>query len=159
MAPRRASEQGLFHAAAAPGELDERQKLWLAHGERFTADYADENPGKRPPRWWEYSRPSPEPRLRVGGVGTALYEHLMRTEGYPRLDYKIGIPAKWISRSDKQRMPFKGCGCCQAVDPSDPPRFESQAAYLRRLKLLLPDEERRLGPADFEPEVVPGARE
>jgi hypothetical protein len=41
-----------------------------------------------------------------------------------------------------------------ALDPSDPPRFESEAAYLRRLKLLLPGEARRLRPRDFIPEAV-----
>jgi hypothetical protein len=40
------------------------------------------------------------------------------------------------------------------VNPDDPPRFESQASYLRRFGLLLPGEERRLGPSDFEPEVI-----
>ena len=41
-----------------------------------------------------------------------------------------------------------------AIDPTDPPRYEAQAAYLKRHKLLLPGEERRLAPADFEPEEV-----
>jgi hypothetical protein len=41
-----------------------------------------------------------------------------------------------------------------AIDPNNPPRFESQAAYLERHGLLSPEERRRL-PADaFEPELV-----
>ena len=39
-------------------------------------------------------------------------------------------------------------------DPNDPPKFESQAAYLKRHGLLEPGEERRLNPADFEPEII-----
>ena len=35
-----------------------------------------------------------------------------------------------------------------------PPRYEAQAAYLKRNGLLLRGEEARLGPADFEPEEV-----
>ena len=45
---------------------------------------------------------------------------------------------------------FKGA----AIDPNDPPRFESQATYLRRLGLFLAGEERRLRKADFEAETV-----
>ena len=42
----------------------------------------------------------------------------------------------------------------KAIDKSNPPRFESQASYLRRLGLLAPGEERRVKPAAFEPEIV-----
>ena len=41
-----------------------------------------------------------------------------------------------------------------AIDPEDPPRYESQATYLKRLDLLLPGELKRLTSADFEPELV-----
>jgi len=41
-----------------------------------------------------------------------------------------------------------------AIDPTDPPVFESEAAYLKRLDLLLTGEEARL-PADaFDDEVI-----
>jgi hypothetical protein len=143
-----------FLPGAPPGGLDSRQLLWRDHADRIIAEYAEEHPGKRPPRWWEYTRPKPAPRQRVGGVGTAVYEHLMRSSGFPQLDCKIGIPAKWISRRDKDWLPFKGCPCCEAVDPADPPKFEAQAVYLQRLNLLLLGEAKRLRPADFEPELV-----
>jgi hypothetical protein len=45
---------------------------------------------------------------------------------------------------------FKGV----AIDPNDPPTFESQAAYLKRHGLFLAGEERRLKKSDFEPETV-----
>jgi hypothetical protein len=41
-----------------------------------------------------------------------------------------------------------------AIDPNDPPTFESQAAYLKRHGLLLAGEERRLKKADWEPEIA-----
>ncbi len=40
------------------------------------------------------------------------------------------------------------------VDPSDPPRFESQANYLRRLGLFLAGEQARPRAADFERETI-----
>jgi len=41
-----------------------------------------------------------------------------------------------------------------AIDPNDPPTFESQAAYLKRHGLLLAGEERRLRKVDWEAEAV-----
>ena len=41
-----------------------------------------------------------------------------------------------------------------AIDPDDPPRYESEASYLQRLDLLLPGELERLTEADFEPELI-----
>lgn len=45
---------------------------------------------------------------------------------------------------------FAGVGC----DPRDPPRFESQPAYLARHDLLSPAERGRLGAVDFQPETL-----
>jgi len=42
----------------------------------------------------------------------------------------------------------------ESFDYANPPVFESQAAFLRRLGLLLPGELRRLKASDFEPEAV-----
>jgi hypothetical protein len=41
-----------------------------------------------------------------------------------------------------------------AIDPDDPPNFESQAAYLKRHGLFLAGEERRLKKADWEAEAI-----
>ena len=40
-----------------------------------------------------------------------------------------------------------------ALDPDDPPRFESQASYLKRHGLLTKAEEKQLTDKDFEPYV------
>jgi hypothetical protein len=45
---------------------------------------------------------------------------------------------------------FKGV----AIDPEDPPTFESQAAYLKRHGQFLTGEARRLKKADWEPAVI-----
>jgi hypothetical protein len=39
-----------------------------------------------------------------------------------------------------------------AVDPANPPTFESEATYLGRHELLLPGERRRLSEDDFAPQ-------
>jgi hypothetical protein len=42
---------------------------------------------------------------------------------------------------------------CVGIDFDDPPLFEAQASYLKRHGLLSKAEEKRLKPADFEPET------
>jgi hypothetical protein len=106
----------------------------------------------------------PEPRLRVGGIGTPAFEVLAVVP-----TYSLGIPNVWISQRQVNyysgiavdihgnpigdRYPnnaFKGV----AVDRSDPPTFESQATYLKRLGLLLAGEGRRLKKSDWEAEAA-----
>jgi hypothetical protein len=42
----------------------------------------------------------------------------------------------------------------ETLSSVNPPLFESEAAYLKRLGLLLPGEARRLGKMDYEPECI-----
>jgi hypothetical protein len=82
--------------------------------------------------------------------------------------FSYGLPSVWITRwqvkyytgiaVDIKGNPignsfasseFKGV----AIDPDDPPTFESQAAYLKRHGLFLACE-RRLKKADWEPEAI-----
>jgi hypothetical protein len=84
-------------------------------------------------------------------------------------EFECGIPAHWVTEweeryysgraKDVQGNPigsafpeghFEG----RAIDPADPPRFESQAAYLGRHCLLFPNERLRLKPMDFQPEAI-----
>jgi hypothetical protein len=138
-----------------------------------------DHPGARPRCWWDYSAPRqpsgswpgwwldgklPEPRLRLGGVGTPVHEVLAYVPGF-----EYGLPVLWVERwmaeyyngraRDVHGKPigtshkpgdFKGV----PIDPDDPPVFESQAAYLERHGLLLPGERRRLRKVDLEPERV-----
>jgi hypothetical protein len=82
--------------------------------------------------------------------------------------FRYGLPAIWISQRDVKyysgtavdihgapigdRYPsnFKGV----AIDPNDPPTFESQAVYLKRHGLFIAGEERRLRKADWEAEAI-----
>ena len=98
------------------------ERAWEVLGPTATAEHARHHPGCRPALWWRHTAPEPE-RRQLGGTGR-------RSAMGPI----YGLP--WLLE----------------IDPDDPPRFESQAAYLRRLGLLLPGE--RPPPAAFEPEAA-----
>jgi len=136
--------------------------IWLEIGEVVVADFAAEFPGKRPSAWWSFD--APEPRHRIGGRGDRSDGHLNITQ-----HFEFGLPQSWIkpwhveyfngrSRDvDGERIGrefHEGDFTGVAVDPNDLPTFESQAAFLKRLDLLMPDEEARLTARDFEPEAI-----
>jgi hypothetical protein len=123
---------------------DTTKQLWEQHGATVIAEFVKENPGTRPPLFWEHDAPRlpmgtfpgwfvdgklPMPRERIGGTGTAAYEV---TSVMPSFWY--GIPDCWI-----------------AIEKGDEPVFESQASYLKRHGLLFDGEERR---SDFSPEII-----
>lgn len=164
-----------FVKYAPDGEL---AALWAANSEGIVSEHVANYKGTRPARWWQFESPRiplgtypdawfdgklPEPRQRLGGIGTPAFEVLAYK---PR--YSFGLPVDWITpwqvkwyggtAVDIRGNPigslvptdFKGV----AIDPNDPPIFESQAAFLKRHGLFLPGEERRLRKADFEAETV-----
>jgi hypothetical protein len=120
--------------------------FWREHSEAIVAEHVAKHPGTRPLRWWEYSAPGP--RQRLGGIGTPCSEVLAHA---PR--FALGVPVDWVSESDIETWPHLRTKA-KPIDPNDPPTFESQASYLKRLGLLLPGEARRLRPRDFEPDAV-----
>src|SRR5882762_9486731 len=141
---------------------DELAALWATHSERIVADHVAVYPGTRPARWWKYE--AVEPRRRLGGIGTPASDVL----AYVPI-FSCGLPSIWINQRQVkyysgiavdihgipigERLPsndFHGV----AIDPDDPPTFESQAAYLKRHGLFLAGEERRLRKADWEAEVI-----
>jgi hypothetical protein len=155
---------------------DEIREAWERHGEFILAAWVRKHPGTRPSYWWEFNAPRqpvgrfpgwyydgklPEPRRRLGGVGTPKHEVLAYV---PR--YEFGVPASWTNRwevklyggrvrgNDGKPLFKKGDFKGVVPDGADPPVFESQANYLKRHNLLLPGEAPRLTPRDFEPEVL-----
>jgi hypothetical protein len=150
-------------------------QAWQDFGESILSDYIKQHPGKRPWKWWRVDSPRwqrkfgawfddtlPDPRLRVGGIGTETYEVLSVKPWF-----NFGIPLSFIDKwsedyyngraKDKDGNPiksqckpgdFKGIG----IDFDDPPMFEAEASYLKRHNLLLKSEEKRLKSGDFEPE-------
>jgi hypothetical protein len=122
------------------GSEEARRKFWREYSDMVVRWHARHWPGTRPRLWWRYD--SPQPRRRVGGIGTPLHE----CTAYALLLHD-GIPADW-------RRPGDGFSRGVPIDRRDPPRFESQASYLRRHGLLLPGERERLRPRDFWAEAI-----
>ena len=118
-----------------------RKKLWQEHGQAVMRWWARNFPGRRPDSWWEWA--APEPRRRVGGTGEPV-----PGETWPH-DFHLGIPSDWHDDPEDCEL-FGG----EPVDETDPPLFESQAAYLKRLGLLEPGELRRIGKGAMEPEAM-----
>jgi hypothetical protein len=137
-----------FDVPPPPGAPDRRfdlKEFWLAHRETIVAEHVAERPGTRPTRWWDFE--APERRQRVGGVGSTWQDVYDWDRGIPvrRVWYRLG-DLNW-----HQGMRSRGL---TPMDPLDPPKFESEAAYLRRLGLFIAGEEERLSEADFAPEVI-----
>ncbi len=95
-------------------------RYWRKHGAAIVEEFASKEPGRRPAIWWQ--RNAPEPRQRLSGIGVEAHTRLAYA---PHLDY--GIESRFID-----------------VDDNDPPTFESEHVYLRRLDLLLPGEAGRI---------------
>lgn len=115
---------------------DAFSERWRAVRKELLAMWISEQPGTRPFAWWLIDAPragaGPQPRQHVGGSGRIA---------------TVGVyPETIVARA--------GAPCFEFVDPDDPPRIESEAAYLRRLSLLLPEESRALKRRDFEPELL-----
>lgn len=121
------------------------RRLWGMLGDEIIEEHVQEYPGTRPLRWWQFA--APEPRRRLGGVGTPSHERMADVERYV-----LGVPDQWITRKQvgfyREHM-ATDLGV-PALDPDDPPTFESEAAYLERHALLQPGERRRLTDEDFE---------
>lgn len=91
--------------------------LWVTHGAEIVAEWAETAPGTRPAAWWKYD--APENRQRLGGKGTPASD-VSANAPY----FVLGVPADWA----------------EDFDPTDPPMFESQAAFLKRHGLMLAGE-------------------
>ena len=116
------------------------RKIWGEIGAEILAEWVETSPGTRPCMWWRCD--APEPRLRLGGRATSAGE-----------ECSLGMPISWIGDFFIDHGDFAG----ERFDPSAPPTFESQAAYLKRNGLLLEREGARLTAADFLPEPLPAA--
>lgn len=125
------------------------KKLWRAYRDEFLPKWISKNPCTRPSPWWQHDAPKwtddpwpgcyyhgtfAIPRQKLGGTGTPQYEVLSIVPSFSK-----GIPT-----------------LIDDIDPEDPPRYESEAAYLQRLNLLTPAEIRHLEkhPELLEPEIV-----
>ena len=137
--------------------------------DEILAAWTADAPGTRPSFWWKFDAPRqplgtfpgcfwdgklPEPRRRLGGIGTPSHECLAYK---PHYDY--GLPAHWVKKWESDYYNSEGDFEGVAIDPENPPKYESEAAYLERHALFLPGEKKRLQKADFEPELITPADE
>jgi len=90
-------------------------ELWREHRAELLGEFIEAHPGRRPYAWWLHDCPSRAERLKLGGSGEP-----------------------GASRDYDRVFGYFEC------DPADPPRVESEAAFLKRLGLLLPGEEKRI---------------
>lgn len=150
-------------ASAMGGSHPSLQEVFEAHEGEVLEEWINTRPGTRPTCWWKWTAPrhGNRPyalRQRLGGAGTSRIDWAEAVNlEHACLDLAFGIPTHWIDAAEipwlRQRDP---AGHLDLVpfDPTDPPVFEAQAAFLRRHSLLLPEEAERLTDADFEPEPV-----
>ncbi len=94
-------------------EDSEIKKLWDVSREEILSDWIRAKPGTRPLLWWRLD--SPGNRERIGGNGRLLSEKYSAILQY----WEKGIFTGW-----------------DWIDETDPPTFESEAAYLDRHGLL-----------------------
>lgn len=109
------------------------RRFWLEVRDDLLEEWTEEHPGTRPSTWWTLDAPRwddpyvgcfyhglmPSPRrLLMGCSGIPAYEVMNYVP-----QFRFGIATQWLR-----------------VDPANPPRFESQAAYLDRHGLMGPSE-------------------
>ena len=132
----------LFAASA-----DRSRDLWRQHREPILTVWMAAHPGTRPAAWWWYDAPEPH-RRRVGGIGDGI-----EVFGHGQA-YDCGIPRYWVQDGDDDPDAARDPDDGTSIDPEDPPRFESQAAYLDHHQLLTREERGRLRRKDFERDAI-----
>ena len=139
-------------------------EVWLELRDEVLEAWIKRRPGTRPERWWTYEAPE-EGRHRLGGTGTPEAEVHAGETGLV-----MGIPELWVSAWDVSfyngrmknvdgepigREHSEGDFPHDAIDPADPPLYESQAVYLDRHSLLTDAERAVLDAQGWpEPEAV-----
>jgi hypothetical protein len=142
-------------------DVDAKQRILDSCKDFILDEWTRQRPGTRPSWWW---LSAPEVRRRLSGIGDVASDFLAYA---PELEY--GIPVffldPWLCDyyrgkakdvngdpigSEYREGDFKG----QSINQKDPPKFESQAAFLQRHNLLTPEEKRRLRKKDYEPEII-----
>lgn len=113
----------------AAGPNGERD-LWLQHEAPLLTEWIAAHPGTRPAAWWRFT--APEGRRQVSG------EPIERGALHDQLD-EAGLPVA-LSYFEHGRV-----------------SFESQAACLRRLRLLAADELAAVPASALRPEAIPAS--
>ena len=133
----------------------EIEKLWRDNRTDVLSWWVQNKPCTRPTAWWKYDSARqvisdfppdvwnfPAVRQRLGGIGTPAYEVLNVVPSFC-----LGLPDNWDSFGSERVI---------AIDPDNPPLYESQAAYLQLHGLLTTAEKAHLKkhPDLLQPEAV-----
>lgn len=164
------------------------EEAWRLCRETILRRWVRARPGTRPEAWWHWDAPRwegdpfedcwyhgtlPLPRQRIGGTGTPAYEALAYGPSFTK-----GIPDRFVTRGDVELYNGRSLGVDgkplyarhraryyqegdfphEAWDPEDPPLYEAEATYLKRLGLLFEGEEERIPAEGWEPEPAPESR-
>ena len=133
---------GTSNTGASSSGLVGRQPQ--TYGQCWVADVMDiwavAHPGRRPPLFWSQTSPRPF-RERLGGTGAPAAAW---TAYVPR--WHLGVPCDWLWAGRDLPPDTEN-----HARPDDPPVYESQAAALKRMGMLLPGECRRLTKAAYAP--------
>lgn len=143
------------------------KKAWKSYGKELLKQWIKVKPCTRPWGWWKYAA-SDKARKRLGGTGDPASDFLSYA---PHFEY--GVPTTWITKFDVEYyngrardvhgeiIPtnykggnFKGV----AIDPKNPPCYQSETAFLLQHNLLTVGERKHLEkhPELLEPEPVDG---
>jgi hypothetical protein len=115
-------------------------ELWKAHGAAYLAQHIKVYPGTRPAPWWRFDAPEPL-RERIGGIGTPR----------PSNQRHLGVELLWVTA---ENATWWGEPAGPAIDPANPPIFESQATFLDRHGFLTAAERAKLTDDDFATEAI-----
>jgi hypothetical protein len=113
-----------FYTRAGVLDLDTTREAWEALRAELLPAYVAEHPGRRPAAWWQFDSPEPM-RQQLGGYN---YRGDTQADAIPRRS-RCGVPTTSGPR-----------------EWSDPPVYETQAAFLARHNLLTAGERSALGP-------------
>lgn len=142
---------------------DEWKKIWIEQRDKIMESWIRKRPCTRPWGFWQHD--VKEPRQRIGGIGIPGYEFLSIVPHFVK-----GIPTGWVSKSQEDYYNGRqvdihghkigtyneGDFLGKAIDPGDPPTFESQGGYLQRHSLLTDAEKKFLekNPGLLDPERI-----
>lgn len=169
--------EGAHECWTLEGNAKKLTAAWGNNKAGILLEWKKNSPGTRPWSWWAFDAPRwkqkfkawfdgalPEPRERLGGIGTPNYEVLAYAP-----HFKFGIPASFVDQFsvdyyNGRARDIKGelipCNHKEgdfmgvAIDTADPPAYESEASYLKRHGLLTKTEAARLSATDFEPVLI-----
>lgn len=162
----KAADPGVISLGITQSDTD-LEKAWRRVRAKVLLAWKRKYPGTRPSTWWRFDAPRakpgtflsacghdldpectlPEPLRKLSGMGRPAWEVISLA---PNLEY--GLPLDWTV-AENSEIAVRDWLLGGTVEDTDPPTFESQAAYLKRHNLLTAEEANR---ADFTPAIMEG---